>query len=117
MAVVDSAEREVVPELGVPLFCQCFGPLASYRSSAGCQQGESRYSRSHVRRGHRVGGRRRQVDQGRSSHFATDRWYSAGEMVDEGSQWSDMITSRSIRGEIETPSGGVILCYINRHTW
>lgn len=59
MAVVDSAEREVVPELGVPLVCQLV--FFAYMRPVDL--------RSHVRWSDGAGGRRRQVDQGWSRHI------------------------------------------------
>ena len=54
MAVVERAERDVVVELGVPLIDVSFRLQNNHKSVD---------SRSHFRWGHRVGGRRGEVDQ------------------------------------------------------
>jgi hypothetical protein len=63
MAVVERAERDVVPELGVPLLS---GETVSYCASSV----EGKILRSHVRRSDRIGWRRREVNQRRRRHLA-----------------------------------------------
>jgi hypothetical protein len=72
MAVVDRAERDVVVELGVPLFVnEVSGAKMKY-------EGEKRGDlRSHIRWCYRIRGRGREVDQSRSSHFALHAQRSA----------------------------------------
>lgn len=62
MAVVERAESEVVPELGVPLF-------RARTVSGGASREEDRNLRSHVRRRDGIGWRRREVYQRRCRHI------------------------------------------------
>lgn len=82
--MVDRADSDVVPELGVPLFCDCQLSSVSLSLSLVFRPVyDVWYLRAHVRRRHGLGGGRRQVDQRRSCHCAFDGLWTVSTVLEK----------------------------------